>query len=136
MKRHFTIRPLIAVKVASDIKIPDLKAKLQIWNAFQYERVGLNLRPELVAVADVNGDAAAFAKTAKTIAEKSEFNLILMTEKADVMKAAIEVAKFKRPLMYAATAANLDEFGAMAIENDLPLAVKADSVENPDSIDR
>jgi CO dehydrogenase/acetyl-CoA synthase gamma subunit (corrinoid Fe-S protein) len=30
--------------------------------AFQFERVGLNLRPELVALKDASGDAAAFAK--------------------------------------------------------------------------
>ncbi len=72
----------IGVKVASDISDADLKAKLTTWNAFQYERVGFNLRPELIALADVNGDAAAFAKAAKTIAETSEFNLVLMSDKA------------------------------------------------------
>jgi acetyl-CoA decarbonylase/synthase complex subunit gamma len=45
------------------------------------------------------------------------------------MKAGVEACGFKKPLMYAATAANVDEFGAIAKENDLPLAVKADSVE-------
>jgi acetyl-CoA decarbonylase/synthase complex subunit gamma len=45
------------------------------------------------------------------------------------MKAGIEACKFKRPLMYAATEANVDEYGALAKENDLPLAVKADSIE-------
>jgi acetyl-CoA decarbonylase/synthase complex subunit gamma len=45
------------------------------------------------------------------------------------MQAGIEAAAFKRPLIYAATAANLEEFGALAKDNDLPLAVKADSVE-------
>ena len=60
----------IATKISSDIKDKDLKAKLAVWNAFQYERVGFNLRPELVAVEDA-GDAKAFAKTAKTIAEKN-----------------------------------------------------------------
>ena len=45
------------------------------------------------------------------------------------MKAGIEASKFKKPLMYAATAANVDAFGALAKENNLPLAVKADSVE-------
>ena len=63
------------------------------------------------------------------IAETSEFNLVLMTENVDVMKAGIEASKFKNPLMYAATAANVDAFGALAKENNLPLAVKADSVE-------
>jgi acetyl-CoA decarbonylase/synthase complex subunit gamma len=38
---------------------PDAKA--EGWNAFQFERVGLNLRPELVALKDAGGDAAAFA---------------------------------------------------------------------------
>jgi acetyl-CoA decarbonylase/synthase complex subunit gamma len=37
-------------------------AKLKGWNALQFERVGLNLRPELVALKDANGDAAAFAR--------------------------------------------------------------------------
>ncbi len=119
----------LAALVISDISEADLETKLKIWNAFQYERVGLNLRPELVALKDANGDKDAFAKTAKTIAEKSEFNLVLMTDNADVMKAGIEACGFKRPLIYAATEANLDDFGAIAKESDLPLAVKADSVE-------
>ena len=119
----------LAAMVASDIADADLEAKLKIWNAFQFERVGLNLRPELVALKDVNGDAGAFAAKAKTIAETSEFNLVLMSDSVDAMKAAVETAGFKRPLIYAATEANADDFGALAKENDLPLAVKADSVE-------
>ena len=119
---------LLAALVGSDIAAAELQTRLKTWNAFQYERVGLNLRPELVAVRDVNGNAEAFARTAKTIATTSEFNLVLMTETPAVMKAALEVAGFKRPLLYAATAANLAEMGALAKENGLPLAVKAGSV--------
>jgi len=119
----------IGAMVGSDIAASDLEDKLKIWNAFQFERVGFNLRPELVALKDVNGDKDAFAAAAKTIAETSEFNLVLMTEDADVMAAGIEACKFKRPLIYAATESNADAFGALAKDNDLPLAVKADSVE-------
>ena len=118
-----------AALVNSDIKDSELKDKLKIWNAFQYERVGLNLRPELVALKDVKGDKKEFAQKAKIVAETSEFNLILMSENADVMKAGIEACKFKKPLMYAATAGNADAFGAVAKENNLPLAVKAGSIE-------
>ncbi len=118
-----------AALVNSDIKDSDLKNKLKIWNAFQYERVGLNLRPELVALKDVKGDKKEFAQKAKIVAETSEFNLILMSENADVMKAGIEACKFKKPVIYAATAGNADAFGAVAKENNLPLAVKAGSVD-------
>jgi len=120
---------LLAATIASDIADADLETKLKSWNAFQYERVGLNLRPELVALKDVNGDKDAFASVAKKIAETSEFNLVLMTEDPGVMKAAVEVCGFKRPLMYAATDKNVADLGAMAKEQNLPLAVRADSVE-------
>lgn len=132
MYRHektFYNPTLLAALITSDTADKTLTAKLKQWNALQYERVGLNLRPELIALKDVNGDKDAFAKMAKKIAETSEFNLILMSEKIDVMKAAVAVCAFKRPLIYAATAANAADFGALAKENDLPLAIKADSVE-------
>jgi len=128
-EKTFYNQTALAAMVSSDISDSDLEAKLKAWNAFQFERVGLNLRPELVALKDANGDKDAFAKKAKTIAETSEFNLVLMSENADVMKAGIETSKFKRPLIYAATEANADDFGAIAKDNDLPLAAKADSVE-------
>jgi len=120
---------LLAATVGSDIADSDLATKLKTWNALQFERVGLNLRPELVALKDVNGDKDAFADAAKKIAETSEFNLVLMTEDPGVMKAAVDVCGFKRPLMYAATDNNVDELGALAKEQNLPLAVRADSVE-------
>ncbi len=128
-EKTFYSPTLLAAMVKSDISADALAKKLQGWNALQYERVGLNLRPELVALKDVNGNADAFGKLAKQIAETSEFNLILMTEKVDVMKAGVAAAGFKRPLLYAATAANADAMGKLAKENDLPLAIKAESVE-------
>ncbi len=129
-EKTFFNQTVIAAKVGSDISDEDLKKKLTTWNAFQFERVGYNMRPEMVAVEDVNGDKDAFAGVAKTIADTSEFNVILMSENADVMKAGVEATAFKNPLIYAATESNVDDFGDIAKENDLPLAVKADSVEN------
>ena len=128
-EKTFINQTAIAGMIGSDISEADLEAKLKIWNAFQFERVGLNLRPELVALKDSNGDKEAFAQKAKTIAETSEFNLVLISDNAEVMKTGVEACKSKRPLIYAASEANADDFGALAKENDLPLAVKADSVE-------
>jgi acetyl-CoA decarbonylase/synthase complex subunit gamma len=45
------------------------------------------------------------------------------------MKAAVDVCGFKRPLLYAANDNNVDEMGALAKEQDLPVAVRSDSVE-------
>jgi CO dehydrogenase/acetyl-CoA synthase gamma subunit (corrinoid Fe-S protein) len=109
----------------------ELSSEMSAWPPIVYkvERSFSNLRPELVALKDTNGDKAAFANAAKTIAETSEFNLVLMTDHVEVMKAGIEASGFKRPLIYAATHDNADDYGNLAKEHNLPLAVKADSVD-------
>ena len=128
-EKTFFNQTLLGAMVASDISADDLAAKLAAWNGIQYERVGFNLRPELVAVKDANGDAGAFAAVAKQIAETSEFNVVLMSDNADVMAAGVEATAFKRPLIYGATADNLDAFGKLAADNGLPVAVVADGVD-------
>jgi len=120
---------LFAGIITSDKAEADVASLLKSWNALQYERVGLNLRPELVALKDVNGDGVAFAALAKLIAETSEFNLVLMSDKAEVINGAVATAGFKRPLIYAATADNVEVYGKIALDNDLPLAVRADSID-------
>jgi len=120
----------LAAVIRSDIKADELDRKLKEWNALQYERVGLNLRPELAALKDVNGDAKAFAAAAAKIARESEFGLILMTGDVEVMKAGVEASAFKKPLLYAADKANAEAMGALAKEKGLPLAVKADKIDD------
>lgn len=119
----------IAAVLSSDMDTAALDTKLKEWNALQYERVGLNLCPELVALKDANGDASAFAAAAGKIAKESEFGLILMSENPEVIKAAVDECAFKKPLVYAATDANADEMGNIAKEKDVPLAIKAESVD-------
>jgi acetyl-CoA decarbonylase/synthase complex subunit gamma len=120
----------LAAMVPSDMDADTLSKKLKEWNAYQFERVGLNLRPELVALKDVNGDSGAFATLAKKIAEESEFGLILISDKVDVIKAAVDVCAFKKPLLYAATSDNAEDMGNLAKDSGLPLAVKADNIDD------
>jgi acetyl-CoA decarbonylase/synthase complex subunit gamma len=119
----------LAAMIPSDMDPKVLDKKLKEWNALQFERVGLNLRPELVALKDLNGDGTAFAALAKKIAEESEFGLVLMSDKVDVMKAALDACAFKKPLIYAATSDNAEDMGNLAKEAGMPLAVKADGID-------
>ncbi len=119
----------LAAMVYSDINPEDLDKKLKEWNAFQYERVGLNLKPELVALKDTGGDGAGFVAAAKKMAEETEFGLILISDNVETIRAGAEASALKKPLLYAATNANVEEMGNLAKEKGLPLAVKADSVE-------
>ncbi len=100
--------------------------KLKAFKELKYERVGLTLKPDLIAVKD-GGDPARFAKIAKKASDAGAA-LVLMSENLDAFKAALgEVGKAK-PLLYAATEANMDAISALSKEFDCPLTVKAGKV--------
>lgn len=128
MFRHektFVNPPGFAAVVSTDEDDASVSGKMERFKACQYERVGLNLRPEMFAVKDASGDAAKFTALAKKVAETGA-SLILMSDKVDVLKAAVGELKDKKPLIYAATAENADALGELAKESACPLAVKGD----------
>jgi acetyl-CoA decarbonylase/synthase, CODH/ACS complex subunit gamma len=128
MFRHektFVNPSLIAGLLTTAMSDADVDAKIEAFTKMQYERVGLNLRPEMFAIKDEAGDAGKFSALVKKVLDKSDAALMLMSDKADALKAGAEVAKERRPVLYAATPANAEEFGALAKELDLPLVAKA-----------
>jgi acetyl-CoA decarbonylase/synthase complex subunit gamma len=103
--------------------------KLDTFMKLQYDRVGLLLRPELIAVQDASGDAGKFAALVKKVMDKTDAGLILCSDKADVVKAGAEAAKERKPLIGVATPDNADAFGALAKELGLPLIAKAEGYD-------
>jgi acetyl-CoA decarbonylase/synthase complex subunit gamma len=104
----------------------EVDAKLAQFMKLQYDRVGLLLRPEMIAVHDASGDAGKFAALAKKVADKTDAAILLCSENPDVVKAGAEAVKDRKPTLGSATAANADAMGALAKEMGLPLVVKGD----------
>ncbi len=94
-----------------------------------YERVGLTLRPEMMAVKDADGDAGKFAALAKKVADKTDAAILLCSDKADAVKAAAEAVKDRKPVLGVATAVNADAMGALAKDMGLPLVAKAEGYD-------
>ena len=128
-EKTFVSQPGIGALVTSNTDEGALSDKLKVWDTFQFERVGFNLRPEVVAIKDVNGDSGKFAALAKKVCDESNFCLVLMSEDVNVMKAGLEAAIERKPVIYAATKDNADDMGALAKEKGLPLAVRADDMD-------
>jgi acetyl-CoA decarbonylase/synthase complex subunit gamma len=127
-EKRFENPPGIAILVSDGAQDAEIDAKLQRFNDLQYERIGLLLRPDLVAVKSV-GDAARFKAVVAKVKEKTTGGIILMSEDPEVMAAGLSACADRKPLLYAATEANQDKMAALAKENSCPLAVKAESVE-------
>lgn len=100
--------------------------KLKAFKELSYERVGLTLRAEAVAVKD-GGDPGRFAQVAKKASDAGAA-VILISDSIDAFKAALAEMGKEKPLLYAATEANLEDLSSLAKEFDCPLTVKADKV--------
>jgi acetyl-CoA decarbonylase/synthase complex subunit gamma len=127
-EKRFENKAGIAILVSADKDDAEIDAKLKRFNELQYERIGLTLRPDLVAV-KAGADAARFKAVVAKVKEKTTGGIILMSDNPEVMAAGLAACADRKPLLYAATEANMDKMAALAKDNSCPLAVKADSVE-------
>jgi acetyl-CoA decarbonylase/synthase complex subunit gamma len=120
---------VIAGLVTTATPDAEVDQKLGQFMKLQYDRVGLLLRPEMIAVKDMDGDAGKFAALAKKVADKTDAAILLCTDKADVLKAGAEAVKDRKPILGIATPDNADAMGAMAKEMGLALVAKADGYD-------
>ena len=120
----------LAALLTTDMDEDTVDMKLRKWDTYQYERVGLNLRPELVAIKDTNGDAGKFEAIVKQVADTSNFSSILMSEDPGIMGAGLKAKNGTNPLIYAATNDNFDKMAALAEESGCPLAIKGTDMDN------
>jgi acetyl-CoA decarbonylase/synthase, CODH/ACS complex subunit gamma len=119
----------IAVLIGDNMADAEVDARLKKVSELVYERVGLTIRANLVALKSETGDAAKFAALAGKAKSAGDFNIILMSEKPDVLAAGAKACADKKPLLYAATKDNVDAVAALAKETGCPVAVKAAGLE-------
>ena len=127
-EKRFENPPGFAILITDTMEESEVDARLERFK-LQYERVGLTLRPELVAVRDDSGDAKKFEAVVSKVKQNSDCGIILMSSNPDVLAAGLKVCADRKPLIYAATGDNLDRMAELAKENSCPVAVKAANLE-------
>ena len=121
----------IAVLVPGEASDDEAAALIEKINSSVFTRVGDTLKVALAAI-DV-GNASDPAARAK-LAEKSAVPVMLVSDKADAMTQAAEAAASLRPLLYCATAENLDAYAEVAAKHKLPLAVRGKDLEELEAL--
>jgi len=119
----------IGMLISDTMDAADVDSRLKRFAEFEYERVGLILKPELIALKSESGDAATFTALVNKVKEGSDASLILMSDQPAVIAAALESCAEQKPLIHAATTANYEEMAALALKNCCPLAARAGSLD-------
>jgi acetyl-CoA decarbonylase/synthase complex subunit gamma len=96
--------------------------KIQNYRKFY---VGRNLLLDGIAIRAASNDPAKFAAAVKKVIATTDLPVILCSFNPAVLKAGLEVAKDKNPLLYAANKDNWKEVGEMALEYKVPVVVSA-----------
>ena len=130
MFRHektFFNKPGIAILITDSMDDDEIDKRFSKPGQFQYERVGLTLSPELFALKET-GNKEKFLNMVKKACTEP-YGIILISGDPAIMKEALEIAKDRKPLIYAATGANYEAFGMLAKEYACPLAVKGQGID-------
>ncbi len=129
MFRHektFENQPGLALRITDAMDEGEGDARVEKMKTLQYERVGLLLRPDVVAVKETRGDPKKFADLVQKVHQRNGYALILMS---DLLGAGLTICGAARPLIYAATKENADDVAKLAKEHKCPVAARAESLE-------
>jgi acetyl-CoA decarbonylase/synthase, CODH/ACS complex subunit gamma len=106
----------------------EIKQRLEKISQLKFERVGQLLEINLIAVKH-SKHAKSFLEAVKLVLSNSSLPIMLMSSDLPVLKAAIVIAKERKPLLYSATKENFAQIGALAKEFQLPLVVVAQDID-------
>jgi len=131
MFRHeesFYHPPGIGTIVPDNLSDGDLAARVEAIGKLQFVRVGAHIQSDIVAVANVSGQAEPFA-TAVAAVQKLDLPMVLMSKEPAHIDKALESCKDKQPLIHGATAESWEKYAAIAKEKKCPLALSGTDLD-------
>ncbi len=120
----------VAVAVSDTLDGEALQGKLAAVADLVFHRVGQEYTIDLVALQNDSGSAEAFKSAAKAVVDNTELSMVLISDDADAMAAAVDVAAERRPLLCGANANNYEAMTGLAKQAGLPLVVKGDGLDD------
>ncbi|MFP4655139.1 MAG: acetyl-CoA decarbonylase/synthase complex subunit gamma [Methanohalobium sp.] len=108
----------------------DLAERIDHIQNFQKFYVGEFLNADAIAVRSVSDNPKQFSETVKKVMDKTDLPMVLCSFNPEVLRAGLEVASDKNPLIYAANKDNWQEVADLMHSYDVPVSLFA-----PDDLD-
>jgi len=125
-EKKFNHPTLLALNINDTLSSDEINTKVQEVLNSEQERVGQQLKVELICLNCQSNDAEKYQQMVKQVAEKTKGPLILSCKDPKIMEAGLEIVATRKPLLYAATADTLDAMANLAKTKGCPLAICAD----------
>jgi acetyl-CoA decarbonylase/synthase complex subunit gamma len=132
MFRHdktFVHPTAIAIAFPDNEPLSELGHKVAEVRDYCLERVGEELRVNLILVDNFSEEVKPFVDLVKTAAGSTGMGIILRSTNLEALEAALKELQGKRPLIHAATPANADAVAALALKYGAPLVARAATLD-------
>jgi len=121
----------IGVLVTTEMGDSEVDGRIARFNSLRYERVGVMMKADIIAVKDAKNDEASFvALTKKVLDGAADAKLVLIGENTGNLKAAAAACGDRKPLLFGATAANAAEMAALGKESACPVGIKGANLDD------
>ncbi len=132
MFRHdktFVHPTAIAIAFPDNEPLSELGHKIAEVRDYCLDRVGEQLRVNLVLVDNFSEEVKPFVDLVKTAAGSTGMGIILRSASLEVLEAGLKELPGKRPLIHAATPANAEAVAALALKYNAPLVARAATID-------
>ncbi|MBI4285901.1 MAG: acetyl-CoA decarbonylase/synthase complex subunit gamma [Chloroflexi bacterium] len=128
-EKRFENPPGLAILITDTMPDAEVTARLDKFNNLKYIRVGLTLRPDMVALKSESGDPAKFEALAGKVKQGTDGPIMLISSNPDVLAAGLKACADRNPLLYPVTKENADRMIELAKTSKCPVAVKGASLD-------
>ena len=128
-EKRFENPPAFTLLISDKMEETDVSSKLTKFKEMVFERVGVFLKPAMIAVKGESGDASKYVAMVEKVCSEIDVGLVLMNQDVEALTRAAKSCSNRKPLIYAATMDNAETLGNLAKELSCPLAVKGKDLE-------
>jgi acetyl-CoA decarbonylase/synthase complex subunit gamma len=119
----------IGILVEDTMTDSEIDAAVRKINALTFERVGQTIGVDLVCVKNSSGYRNKLVNAVRKVEAATRLNLAICGNDAKTVADVLKLCKDRRPLIICGDNAPLDDFIALAKDNDLPLAVTVGTLD-------
>ncbi|MFH1478391.1 MAG: acetyl-CoA decarbonylase/synthase complex subunit gamma [Candidatus Omnitrophota bacterium] len=133
-EKTFYNQTVISVSVEDTLDEKALLDRIKAIEGTSFERVGLHITLDAIALVNKSASSGAFLKALDNILANSKKALILVSSDHKTIEEALKKCADRRPLVYAATTENIKEISGIAKSFKVPIALKASDLEELDRL--
>jgi len=128
-EKTFVHKPGIALLISDKEDNAKIDEKIKKIKELQFPWVGVNLKPDLLALYFESGDKGKFLDLVKKVYDLTDLGMVLISEDMDALFAARDICADRHPLIYPITKENIDEAIPKIKANLTPVALRGGSIE-------